>query len=299
MRQRSFVSRSSVGFGILSALVCLTGGTVHGDEARGHLVLNGGGSKPAVVMEKFIELAGGPDAAIVVFPTASELPDTGQYYVDLFTDDYGCSDVSVADVRSTQDAQDPVLAARVAAAGGVFFSGGDQRRITEVLLGTAVGDAVRDAFESGAVVGGTSAGTACQSQLMITGDGDFTIIAADNVELGEGLGLFPGVIVDQHFVARSRHNRLISVVIERPELLGVGVDEATAVWVRPNGTFEVLGEGWVVVYDARDAEITHQEGPGGRHDLGVHELVTHVLLPGEVFDPADRTLSRVRSGGRR
>jgi len=135
---------------------------------------------------------------------------------------------------------------------------------------------------------------------MITGDGDFTVIAAGNVELWDGLGLFPGVIVDQHFVARGRHNRLISVVLEHPDLLGVGVDEATAVWVRPNGTFQVLGEGWVVVYDAHDSEIHRKNGVGGRTDLGVHSLKTHVLLPGEVFDVRSRAVVvGTRDGGRR
>ena len=270
-----------------------------GEPTRGHLVLNGGGSKPAVVMEKFIELAGGPEAAIAVFPTASELPDTGQYYLDLFADEYGCANVFVADVMDTQDAQDPEVAARVRAAAGIFFAGGDQRRITRALIGTPVGNAVHEAFDGGAVVGGTSAGTACQSGLMITGDGDFTVIAADNVELWGGLGLFDGVIVDQHFVARSRHNRLMSVVLEHPELIGVGVDEATAVWVRPDGTFQVLGDGWVVVYDARDAEVTRRGGPAGRQDLGVHSMTTHILLPGEVFDPVRQPADRPRGGGPR
>ncbi|NIR40627.1 MAG: cyanophycinase, partial [Actinobacteria bacterium] len=95
-------------------------------------------------------------------------------------------------------------------------------------------------------------------------------ITADNVVLWPGLGLFPGVIVDQHFVARRRHNRLISVVLEHPELVGVGVDEATAVWVRPDGTFRVLGDGWVVVYDATDAAIRHAPAPGDRVALGAH-----------------------------
>lgn len=263
------------------AFGCASVGAV---EPKGHLVLNGGGTKPREVMEKFIELAGGPDAAIAVFPTASELPDTGQYYLDLFADEYGCTDVFAADVMDAQEAQDPDVAARVAAAGGIFFAGGDQRRITRALIGTPVGQAIREAFEGGAVVGGTSAGTACQSPLMITGDGDFTVIRADNVELWEGLGLFDGVIVDQHFVARRRSNRLISVVLEHPELLGVGIDEATAVWVRPDGTFLVLGDGWVMVFDAASADVRRAPYGKDRTALGVHRMTVHVLLPGEVFD---------------
>jgi cyanophycinase len=271
-------------------LLCAAGfGAAEGERPRGHLVLNGGGSKPDVVMEKFITLAGGSGASIVVFPTASEESDTGEYYETLLAR-YGCENVVVAEVHSKDDAEDLKLAGVVRQAGGIWFSGGDQRRITDALLDTIVGEAVVQAFARGAVVGGTSAGTACQSPLMITGDGDFTVITADNIELWQGLGLFRGVIVDQHHVARRRSNRLISVVLEHPEFIGVGVDEATAVWVRPDGTFEVLGDGWVVVYDASRATITRSRQNRLGKPLGVHGLITHVLLPGDVFDVQKRAV---------
>ncbi len=267
-----------------------------GELPRGHLVLNGGGGKPASVLDTFVELAGGTESTIVVFPTASAEADTGEHYRGLFAE-HDAAEVVVAEVRTREDAADPALAATVAAAGGIWFAGGDQRRITDALNGTPVGEAVRAAFARGAVVGGTSAGTACQSGLMITGEGDFTVITAGNVELSPGLGLFDGVIVDQHFVARSRHNRLLAVVLEHPELLGVGIDEATAVWVRPDGTFEVLGEGWVVVYDAAAAAVHRAPRAGGGEALGVHGLTTHVLLPGEVFDLRGRRVVPAGAGG--
>jgi cyanophycinase len=268
--------------------LCLAATLAAGEEtSRGHLVLNGGGSKPDVVIEKFIELAGCPEARIVVFPTASAEGDTGEYYQRLFAD-YDCNNVVVAEVHSKADAEDSGLAAVVRKAGGIWFSGGDQRRIARGLLDTVVGDAVGDAFNRGAVVGGTSAGTACQSPLMITGDGDYTVITAANIELWEGFGFFRGVIVDQHHVARRRNNRLISAVLEHPDLVGVGVDEATAVWVRPDGTFEVLGDGWVIVYDATRATINHAPRNRLGRPLGAHGLMTHVLLPGDVFDVGKR-----------
>lgn len=281
--------------GILAALCFAVPDSGAGEQPRGHLVLNGGGGKPAEVMEKFVELAGGPEARIVVFPTASGEPDTGEYYQILFAE-YGCTNVVVAEVRSTADAADRELAAIVSRADGIFFSGGDQRRITQAILGTRVGAAVRDAYWGGAVVGGTSAGTACQSPLMITGDGDFTVITADNVELWEGLGLFRGVVVDQHFVARQRQNRLISAVLEHPELIGVGVDEATAVWVRPDGTFKVLGQGSVIVFDASRATISRHDRDDDHELLGVHGMVTHILLPGDEFDMVRRAVRERDSG---
>jgi len=284
---------------LVSLVFCLAGLAAADEEvARGHLVLNGGGSKPDVVMEKFIELAGGPQERIVIFPTASEEADTGEYYRDLFAK-YGCSNVVVAAVHTKADALDTDLAVRVAEARGIWFSGGDQRRITNALLDSPVGEAVVAAFEGGAVVGGTSAGTACQSALMITGDGDFTVLNADNIELRRGLGLFEGVIVDQHHVARRRNNRLMSVVLEHPELLGVGVDEATAVWVRPDCTFEVLGDGWVIVYDATRAKITRAPQNRLGRPLGAQGLITHVLLPGDVFDVRKRAVIRSSAEGNR
>ncbi len=273
-------------FAVILGCLGVSARSTAGDQG-GHLILNGGGSKPDAVMEKFIELAGGNDGLIVVFPTASAEADTGEYYRDLLNG-FGATNIEIAEVRSREQAQDAVLAELVRGAGGVWFSGGDQRRITEVLLDTAVGNAVGEAFNRGAVVGGTSAGTACQSELMITGDGNFEVITADNVELWRGLGLFKGVIVDQHFVARQRQNRLISVVLEHPDLIGVGVDEATAVWVRPDGTFEVLGEGWVVVFDASQARITLGRLGDDAQALGATGMLTHILRPGDIYDVAKK-----------
>jgi cyanophycinase len=258
---------------------------------RGHLILIGGGDKPKAVMEKFVELAGGRDAPVVVFPTASTERGTRKYYRKQFGQEYGCTNVTVVDVRTREDALRPEMVSLVEHAGGIFFGGGDQSRITAALLGTPLAAALRAAYLRGAAIGGTSAGTACMSDPMITGEGDFTLLTAANVELKPGLGLLPPtVMVDQHFVARQRENRLISVVLEHPELLGVGVDEETALWVKPDRTFEVLGNGWVVVLDASGAAVQRQPRPGGGTSLGVHGLTTHVLLPGERFDLGTRRL---------
>lgn len=245
--------------------------------SAGHLMLIGGGPKPPEVLRKFVELAGGPRAPLVIVPTASGEPDTGESYIEAFRVHAGASDVTPLEIRTSLDARRPAFVRALRRARGIFFSGGDQSRITRVFLGTPALDAVRQALDAGAVVGGTSAGTACMATRMLTGEGDATVLRAGNVALAPGLGLLPeGVVVDQHFVARRRQNRLLSVVLENPGLLGLGVDEATALWVKPEGTLEVMGEGWVVVYDARQAQVRHQ---GGR--LGVRELRTHVLLPGD------------------
>lgn len=279
---------------------------------HGHLMLIGGGDKPRAAMEKFVELAGGKSAPIVVIPTASEEPDTEEYYTNLFRKDYGCSDVTVLPIRTSADANLPAVVASAKRARGIFFGGGDQVRITNALNGSQTLEALREAWRNGAAVGGTSAGTACQSERMITGEGDFTVIRSGSVELKDGLGfLRSDVIVDQHFIARQRENRLLTVILEHPGHLGIGVDEDTAIWVRPDDTFEVIGARSVMVFDSRGSSIhrnaTHATATAttaattttttgdpktpanAKELLGAHDMRMHILLPGEAFDLVKRT----------
>jgi cyanophycinase len=274
---------------LLASLAAAVPGGV--PDPKGHLVLIGGGDKPPEVMRRFVELAGGKDAPIVMIPTASSEADAASYYEKLFREEYGCTNAVSLDIRKKADAQRADWAALARNARGVFFGGGDQIRITNALLGTPVGDAIAAAFASGAVVGGTSAGTACQSEVMLTGEGDFSQVRTRSVETWKGLGFLPaGVVVDQHFIRRQRENRLLSVVLENPDLLGVGVDEETAIWVRPDGTFQVLGRSGVMVFDARGADVSRQPGDTGQDLLGVHALKLHLLLPGETYDLRTRTI---------
>jgi cyanophycinase len=256
---------------------------------RGHLLLIGGGDKPPDVMRKFVELAGGKDAPIVAIPTASSEADAAEYYEKLFREELGCTDAVSLRIRSRADAERADFTALARKARGIFFGGGDQIRITNALLGTPVGDAIAAAFAGGAAVGGTSAGTACQSERMITGEGDFTQVRTRSVELWRGLGVLPpDVVVDQHFIRRQRQNRLLSVVLENPRLLGVGVDEETAIWVRPDGTLQVLGRSGVMVFDARGAAVSRQPKETGQDLLGVRGLTLHLLLPGDTYDLTSR-----------
>ncbi len=251
----------------------------------GNLLLIGGGKKPPAVLELFIKLAGGGTKPIVVFPLASEdAEEAGDFYVELFRE-YGASKVNVLHVRDRRDGNRQGYIDAVRAAGGVFFTGGDQKRIGAWLVGTPLHDAVREMRLAGGVVAGTSAGTACQSDIMLTGDeGAEDVMRAGNIPVAQGLGLFEGVIVDQHFVARRRHNRLLSVVLEHPGSVGVGIDEAAAAWVKPDGTFEVVGDGWVFVYDSSRAEA----GQGPNRKLFATGVQLHVLVAGQSFDVKNR-----------
>jgi cyanophycinase len=273
--------------GILTLALCATA-LGHDTPSRGHLMLIGGGDKPVEAMAKFVELAGGKDAPIVVIPTASGEADTPSYYLELFRKEHGATDVVVLPIKVKADTDKPEHIAAAKRARGIFFSGGDQSRILDALEGTRVLEAMGEAYRNGAVVGGTSAGTACQSVQMITGEGDFKVIRGGAVELRNGLGFLRGAIVDQHFIARQRENRLITVLLEHPDQLGIGVDEDTAVWVKPDDTFEVIGARSVMVFDASQASVQRGKGEKGKELLGVHGMRMHIVLPGESFDLARR-----------
>lgn len=243
-------------------------------------------------MRRFVELAGGPGRArIVVLPMASE--DAVAAGADLKQEFNGYGANTFVYLVNRTQADDPVVVRQLDSATGIWFGGGDQVNITTAIGGSATVRGIHDRYQAGAVIGGTSAGAAIMSDSMITGNqtppGDSTgyygdeypAIARRRVEIVAGLGFLPGAIVDQHFIRRERHNRLLSAVLERPQLLGVGIDESTALEVRPDGTWRVLGESAVIIYDARQARITPMAGPR----LGAIDLRVHILPPGSAFNP--------------
>lgn len=254
----------------------------------GNLLLVGGGEKPREVMELFVKLAGGSDQKIVILPMATQdTNDTGRYYRKLLND-LGARKVRVLDISSKDEARREENVEVIRTAKGIWFSGGDQSRITERILGTPAHEALREMLANGGVVGGTSAGTACQSDPMLNGEGDPGALQKGSTELVRGLGLFHGVIVDQHFIRRQRHNRLLAAILEHPDKLGVGIDEDTAIWVKPDQSFEVLGDSVVEIIDARSAAIRFH----GKQ-LTATGLQMTILAAGDTFSmPAP--LSRIR-----
>ena len=167
----------------------------------------------------------------------------------------------------------------------VYISGGDQSRFMNIVAGTAIEDAIHEAYHNGAVIAGTSAGAAVMSEKMITGNelrhpeyrATFPIIENENLELAPGLGMLNTAIIDQHFVWRSRHNRLITAVLEYPELPGIGIDESTAILVQGNQA-EVVGDAQVLVFRNQTGQTNHHNDK-----MGAHNLRLDVFLPGERF----------------
>jgi cyanophycinase len=275
----------------LAFLLLFAAATVAPAQTRGTLIVMGGGPWHDEVQKRFVELAGGSNGLILVLPMASASTDSGRSSVEGWVELGGKARALVVNKEEAMRADTAALFRGVT---GIWFGGGDQSRLTAAIAGTPVEAAIRNRYQRGAVVGGTSAGAAVMSRIMITGDErklggnrppsdsaqSFITIDRQNVVTIDGFGYIDNAIIDQHFVRRRRHNRLISLVLEHPQLIGAGIDESTAIEVRPDGTWKVLGESVVVIYDARKAQID----PGALR-LGGANLQMHVLPSGATYNP--------------
>lgn len=172
---------------------------------------------------------------------------------------------------------------------GVFFSGGDQSNLTRDLLGTKLLERIYEIYNSGGVISGTSAGAAVMSEVMITGNelinpdssNAFISIQKKNIETTKGFSFIKSAIIDQHFIKRKRHNRLISLIIENPELPGIAIDEETSIVVYPDHTFEVLGESQVLILDAGNAKNIRTDKNG---NLRADDIKLHLLINGDRYN---------------
>jgi len=262
-------------------------------ETRGYLFIIGGGDRPASMMKQFVDLAGRfGSGKIIVFPMASSEPaETGARLVSEFK---GLGARAECHILTRDQALAEDSPRILDGAGGVFFSGGDQSLQMAVLRGTPVHRALLALYQKGCVMAGTSA--AVMSEVMITGEErrkveeghEFEVLQAENTITVEGLGFIRTAIIDQHFVTRKRHNRLISLVAEMPRLLGIGIDEETAIIVGPDERFEVIGNRNVVIYDASHASVTITPAKA----IGFRGMVMHVLLDGDRFDLKKRQAVR-------
>jgi cyanophycinase len=206
----------------------------------GALVIVGGGGSTPAIWDRFMELAGGDSAVIVYFPTASagDIDTTNNSSLRVWRERRPKSAV-IMHTRSRDTANTDAFVAPLKRATGVWFGGGVQSRITDAYLGTKTEEALRDVLRRGGVIGGTSAGAAIMSEVMITGGGNL------EATLGTGFGFLPAAVADQHFTQRNRQPRLVGVLRKHPGLLGFGVDEATALIVHGSRGLEVLGRGRV------------------------------------------------------
>jgi len=265
-------------------------------QSKGHLIIVGGGRRGPEIMQRFIQLAGGPSARITIFLMATSAANEVGPELEQEMRSLGASTAVALNMKREEADADSLLRI-VETSTGVWFSGGDQTRHTAALKHTKMERLLHSLYRNGAVIGGTSAGAAVMSSMMITGDerrptrdSSFNTIEAENIVTAEGLGFVDEAIVDQHFVRRRRHNRLISLVLEHPSQLGIGIDEGTAIWVKPDRTFEVIGENSVLVFDpTRGATMRERDSYGLRGE----DLRFHLLRHGSIFDMNKKRVIRL------
>ncbi|GMU95222.1 MAG: cyanophycinase [Ignavibacterium album] len=270
----------------LISVIALLMSTFCPAQSKGHLVIVGGVQTKEIVA-KFVELAGGENARIIVIPNAGSNP---VYWSEVQVKEFnelGAKSDYLLFTKETADADSNLK--KMDWANAVFFLGGDQSDLTRDMLGTRLLQKVFEIYYRGGVVGGSSAGAAVMSEVMITGNellnkdssSAFISIQKGNIETAKGFGFIKSAIIDQHFLKRKRHNRLITLMCEHPDLLGIAIDESTAIIVNPDDTFEVLGNNQVLVYDPTESENIRQDKRG---NLGITDMKMHLLICGDKFD---------------
>ena len=252
---------------------------------KGSLFIIGGGARPEAMVKRIITESGiDKSGYAIILPMASTEPDSAVYYAKRQFSTQGLKNV-YGQIYKKGQAPSKAQLDSLEKAALIYISGGDQDRFMEVVANTPIATAIKNNFSRGGMIAGTSAGAAVMSDKMITGTelkhpeyhSTFLHLEKDNLETKQGLGLLNNAIIDQHFVRRSRHNRLLSAVVEYPELLGIGIDESTAVLIK-NYLAEVVGDSQVITFSNPKASDKTKDGK-----LAAEGIILNIYLDGETF----------------
>ena len=255
-------------------------------ETRGWIIPIGGAENKENdrhILERFVRVTGGRDADIVVIPTASRLNETGPRYEKLFGE-LGAARVTSMDFDTRRDCHEPGRLRRLEEATGIFFTGGNQLRISTLLGGTPVAKLIRIRNANGVAVGGTSAGASILSEHMIAFGDEGSSVISGSVRLAPGLGLTNRFIIDQHFRQRDRLGRLLTALAYNPFAVGIGLDEDTAAFIGPDETVEVEGSGGVTIVDASDVSFSSMDSVSEGQPVCLLGLKLHILVAGATFN---------------
>jgi cyanophycinase len=268
-----------------------------GELNPGNLIIIGGAEDKTgecLILKSFVNLSGASKAKITIITTATEKPaEAGNQYKSLFVG-MGAKETGFLDINSRDDADQEMNARLISDSTGIFFTGGDQLRITSILGGTRVYEALHDAYRSGAVIAGTSAGASAMSRTMIVDGNNYDAARKCTLKMAPGLGLLEMALVDQHFHQRGRIGRLLCGVAENPSILGIGIDEDTAVRVYPDDHFEVIGSNSVTVVDGRNIKSSNVSELKPDENLAIANVILHVLPAGYGYDLTERKVLRLK-----
>jgi cyanophycinase len=255
-------------------------------KERGWIIPIGGAEEKEnspQILRRFVQLAGGDAADIVVIPTASQLRATGPRYERIFAE-LGAERVTSLDFDTRRDAEEPSRLERLNQATGIFFTGGNQLRLSTLIGGTPVAKAVRVLNAAGVPVAGTSAGAAFISEHMIAFGDEGSTPVAGSVRLAPGMGLTNRFIIDQHFRQRDRLGRLLTALAYNPFAVGIGLDEDTAAFIAPDNTVHVEGSGGITVVDAAEVQFSSMDSVSEGRPVCLLGMKLHILTQGATFN---------------
>ncbi len=241
-----------------------------------------------IILSTFTQLAGGKSARIAIVPTASSIETAGLRYKALFLG-MGVESAEVVYIGSREDANDSENLEIVNNATGIFLTGGNQLRLSALIGGTMFEEVVKERNRVGVVVAGTSAGASILSDHMVALGASGNTPKLRMAQMMAGFGLISNVILDQHFRQRDRIGRLLALVASNPKLLGIGIDEDTAIMFSDQDVLEVIGKHSVTIVDGSDmfSDIFQVKAYG---EITVSNAKLHVLTPGRRFDLRTRSL---------
>ena len=236
------------------------------------------------ILSRVVHESGGTDSKIIIVPTASSIPvEVGENYTEAFLT-LGCTNITVLDIRTRDQAEDPNNVHQFQSADCIMFSGGDQSRIVDILADTASHKMMKHRFQNERIViAGTSAGAMAMSSEMIYGGSSTEALLKGSVKMRDGMKFIPGLIIDSHFIRRGRFGRLAEAVAKYPHLLGVGLAEDTGMVIENCNRFKIIGSGMVVIYDPSTLEHNNVEILPEGTPMSMSNLTVHVLANSDSF----------------
>ncbi|MEO0987370.1 MAG: cyanophycinase [Cyanobacteria bacterium J06639_14] len=243
------------------------------------------------VLSTFFDSAGGTQATIGIVPCASQEPSVvGDRYRRIFTQ-MGAQDVHVLDIRRPHECDESSWLGLLESCTGIFLSGGDQVRLFNFIHSSTFIRMIKERLQMGTLVlAGTSAGAAVMGEKMISGGSSGESPNRSLVDLMDGLGIIPELLVDQHFHNRNRMARLMSAIAAHPDKLGIGLDEDTCAAFKGDGIFQVIGKGTVTIIDPGELTHTNYRFSDVTSPLSLHDLRVHVLNDGDQYDYKRRSV---------
>lgn len=256
------------------------------EELSGNLIIIGGAEDKEgrkEILKKVCQCINKEKDGLVVATIATEYPDEAAKKYKKAFGELGICNIDILDISKREDAYMDKNVKTIKKASLIFFTGGDQLRITSLIGGSPIYDALKEVADKGIYIVGTSAGASVMSDTMIVEGRDESAPRKCTLKMSPGLGLIRNVIIDQHFDQRGRIGRILSGVAQNPEVLGIGIDENTAIIVNKDGIVEVIGEGAVYFIDGSDISYTNVSEQYSEEVLSIYDVKLHVLKEGNKF----------------